>query len=253
MSARTLRGGETMCTMTWMYHKNGYELFFNRDEAKTRLIAFPSEVGVANGVSFIAPIDADAGGTWMGVNAFGVSVCLLNGFGKVDRQRNDYVSRGALVMSLLDVPCVEGVHKRIAQTDLTAFRPFSLVVLEPDKPVQVWVWDGEQMQLEVDVLCPLISSSFKLKDVSAHRQRVFESLNVPQAKTLEDYHRSHVPQVGPFSVCMHREDAHTVSLSRVVVTQEQIHFFYAPGSPCKTDFLPPIFLPRHVDAGSMHL
>ena len=230
--------------MTWMYQKNGYELFFNRDEAKSRLIAFPPHVHETNGVSFLAPVDADAGGTWMGVNAFGVSVCLLNGFGKVDRQRNDYVSRGALVMSLLDVPNGEEAQKRVALKDLRVFRPFSLVVLEPEKSVLMWVWDGEQVRLKQDVACPLISSSFKLEDVAEHRQHVFQNWDTSHTKALEDFHRSHVPQAGPFSVCMHRDDAATVSLSWVVVAQKNIQFYYTPGSPCQTDFLPPVSLPR---------
>ncbi len=243
-SARTLRGGDIMCTMTWMYQKGGYELFFNRDEAKTRLIAFPPTVRSENGVSFIAPIDADAGGTWMGVNAFGVSVCLLNGFGHIDRQRTDYVSRGALVMSLLDVSSADMAKQKIGKMDLTTFRPFSLVVLEPGQPVISRIWDGVCVRVEEEVSCPLISSSFRLQDVVEHRQDLFQYLDVQETKALEDFHRSHAPEVGPFSVCMHRDDVHTVSLSRVVVTQEQVAFYYASGSPCKTDFGPPITLSR---------
>lgn len=233
-----------MCTMTWMYQNDGYEMYFNRDEAKTRLIAYPPKVFSANGVSFIAPIDADAGGTWMGVNAFGVSVCLLNGFGHIDKRRTDYVSRGALVMSLLDVSEREPVKKKMAEMDLTVYRPFSLVILEPRRSVVSWIWDGGNLQMELDVPAPRISSSFRLQDVAEHRQRVFQSENMRQSKTLEDYHRSHVPEAGPFSVCMHRDDAHTVSLSKVVVTSEHVNFFYAPGSPCQTDFLPPVTLSR---------
>jgi hypothetical protein len=231
--------------MTWMFQKNGYELFFNRDEAKTRLIAFPPKVHTVNRVSFIAPIDADAGGTWMGVNAFGVSVCLLNGYGHVDRDRADYVSRGALVMSLLDVSSGDAAKQIVADMDLTVFRPFSLVILEPEQPVLLWVWDGIEVRFETDISGPLISSSFRLNDVAEHRQRLYQHLDIQQTKALEDFHCNHAPEAGPYSVCMHRDDAGTVSLSRVVVSQELVDFYYAPGPPCKTEFQPPTSLPRN--------
>ena len=180
----------------------------------------------------------------MGVNVFGVSVCLLNGFGRVDSGRTDYVSRGALVMSLLDVSGREQVQYKMGQMDLTVYRPFSLVVLEPTPSVVSWIWDGVDLRLESNVSAPLISSSFRLQDVAEHRKRVFQSLDMRQTETLEAYHRSHVPEAGPFSVCMHRDDANTVSLNKVVVTSEQVNFFYAPGSPCQSDFLPPVTLSR---------
>jgi len=233
-----------MCTMTWMYQNDGYELFFNRDEAKTRQIAYPPQVRVKNGVSFITPVDADAGGTWMGVNAFGVSVCLLNGFGKSDPGRTDYISRGALVMGLLDVRCLNEVANRVSAMDLTVYRPFSLIVLMPDQDVRAWTWDGVCVRGQEKVSSPLVSSSFRLAAVSEQRQSVFEELELNNTQVLEDYHRSHIPEAGPFSVCMHREDAHTVSLSRVVVAKKTVHFYYAPGAPCTTDFLPPISVPR---------
>lgn len=233
-----------MCTMTWMYQENGYELFFNRDEAKTRQIAYPPQVRVKNGVSFITPVDADAGGTWMGVNALGISVCLLNGFGKSEPSRTDYISRGALVMGLLDVGRQDEVVDRIEKMNLTVYRPFSLIVLTPTQNVRAWTWDGKRVREEENVSSPLVSSSFRLEAVSEHRHRVFGKLNIDKTSVLEDYHRSHVPEAGPFSVCMHRDDAHTVSLSRVVVTEKKVNFHYAPGAPCVTDFLLPVSMPR---------
>jgi hypothetical protein len=236
--------------MTWKNYDTGYELFFNRDELRTRLIAFPPKVHTSNGVSFIAPIDADAGGTWMGVNEFGVSVCLLNGFGRVDQKRTDYVSRGTLVMSLLDVSNGEAARDRIGKIELAAFRPFSLVVMEPNHPVFSWIWDGVRAKWDKSVVCPLISSSFRLTEVAKHRQTLFHRWDVQKTKALEDFHRSHRPEAGPFSVCMHRDEAQTVSLSQVVVTKERVAFYYSSGHPCKTDLDTPIAIPRIANSRS---
>lgn len=237
-----------MCTMTWVFQDGGYELFFNRDEVKTRLIAFPPVIQEKNGVSVVAPIDADAGGTWMGVNDLGISVCLLNGFGVVDGTRSDFISRGKLVLDMLDIADANVAGERVCKMDLTRFRPFSLCVIAPGHIVKMWNWDGKVFSSKADVKPPLISSSFRLDSVAENRGALFECLGRVDGKTLEAYHRSHEPEAGPFSVCMHREDAQTVSVSRVVVTARQVAFHYAPGSPCQTDFQPPVCLPRRVDA-----
>ncbi|NIP92410.1 MAG: hypothetical protein GWO24_02620, partial [Akkermansiaceae bacterium] len=68
-----------MCTLTWWRGTAGsYEVFFNRDEKRTRSIADPPRVHERDGVRFLAPLDPDGGGTWMLANDRGLLVCLLN-------------------------------------------------------------------------------------------------------------------------------------------------------------------------------
>ena len=52
-----------MCTLTWWRESAGsYEVYFNRDERKTRAMAEPPRLREREGVSFLAPIDPDGGG-----------------------------------------------------------------------------------------------------------------------------------------------------------------------------------------------
>lgn len=68
-----------MCTLTWSRPKEGgFEVWFNRDEKKTRPIADPLALRELNGVTFLSPRDPQGGGTWMLANEFGLAVCLLN-------------------------------------------------------------------------------------------------------------------------------------------------------------------------------
>lgn len=69
-----------MCTVTWLIDAEGYTVFFNRDELKTRSHARPPTIRKQNGVNFIAPLDLDGGGTWIGVNEFGVTCSVLNNY-----------------------------------------------------------------------------------------------------------------------------------------------------------------------------
>ena len=63
-----------MCTVTWHFINDGYELFFNRDELRTRAVAEPPTKATTRGVDYLAPTDPDAGGTWMALSRRGITV-----------------------------------------------------------------------------------------------------------------------------------------------------------------------------------
>jgi hypothetical protein len=83
---------------------------------------------------------------------------------------------------------------------------------------------------------PLVSSSFFTEEVRTSRVAVFRELNreggVPLSAHLA-FHRSHLPDRGPHSPCMHREDASTVSFSRVDVDAGAVRLHYVPHAPCR--------------------
>ena len=68
-----------MCTVTWTRRPDGYSVFFNRDELRSRKEALPPRVHDDGTVSYVAPEDGDFGGTWLSVNGAGVTIGLLNG------------------------------------------------------------------------------------------------------------------------------------------------------------------------------
>jgi hypothetical protein len=61
---------------------------------------------------------------------------------------------------------------------------------------------------------------------------------------LQRFHRSHLPERGPFSVCMHRPEAETQSLSMVQVGADGAVLEYAAGSPCLGGSSVPVRVPR---------
>ena len=239
-----------MCTVTWIHRPGGYELCFNRDELKTRLIAHPPSIHRESRLHYIAPIDADAGGTWIGVNQFGITICLLNFYhAAMNRQLSaeDYTSRGLLVKSLLTHETLSDIFGQYSKAELRQFRPFKLLAIGPESAVQGLVWDGTNAEIARNPEPPLSSSSFLSEQVIEQRRRLFREIRAREGNASEaliDYHRSHFPEKGPFSVCMHREEAHTVSFSRVVVTAEHITFHYTSGAPCETPFLEPVSMAR---------
>lgn len=225
-----------MCTVSWLRQDGGYHLLCNRDEKLTRREAWPPYVDRVDGLRTIAPRDGDFGGTWIGVNEAGVSICLLNGPAAKPGALAP-ASRGSLVMDLLGCPSVQIAVRRIHGMALTRFAPFMVVALERRAPAQVVEWrgDGALVCQTGDHLCPLVSSSFDPDGVKDTRRREYAQLTQAGIETsrLQEFHQSHGGSAGPHSPCMHRHDAKTVSFSWITVTSEAITFQYKPGSPCE--------------------
>lgn len=227
-----------MCTVSWNYSGAGYQLFVNRDELISRQRATPPAIKQRHNVRFIAPIDTDAGGTWIAVNQYGVSLCLLNNYGaQAQCADGPWVSRGQLVLELSHLPHVAAIINKIENTELHNYRPFDLLALSLDRDIRLLSWDGFRLTVSATPAMPLTSSSFHTEDVIQSRQQQFvQATNAanPQPSQLEKYHASHLPERGPFSVCMHRDNGQTVSFSHINVQTTEIRFKYLDGPPCST-------------------
>lgn len=228
-----------MCTVSWLRQAEGYVLLCNRDERHTRKPASGPRVGDARGVTFVAPVDGDYGGSWVGTNQCGLTLCLLNRYGdwKPDRNRA-YVSRGLLLIDLLDCRSRHDLSGRMDHLELDRFQPFTMLALSVDEPATLIDWTGLECTVELDaeLRMPLTSSSLKDPNVGALRRKLFAEMASQQGsidqELLHQFHRSHLPHRGPHSVCMHRDDAATVSLSIVTVGPASVEFLYHPKSPC---------------------
>ena len=242
-----------MCTMTWFYGAQGSQVFFNRDERRTRRPALPPAVHTRGGRRFVAPLDGDFGGSWLAVNECGLTLALHNAYADTSTAppADGYTSRGLLLTSLIELSTAEDVLERLEQDGLRRFRSFLLTVFPVRELPIVASWIGQRLQVRrhVENALPLVSSAFDSAEVQSRRFELFrrmrqESRVAPFELHLA-YHASHLPQRGAYSPCMHRPDACTVSFSRIRVEQEQVLFDYAPHSPCRgLPVGPPGRLPR---------
>lgn len=237
-----------MCTLTWYTHAHGYELFFNRDESIERLRANPPALGSFEGCRYIAPIDADAGGTWISVNEHGLTVCILNHYQFEQlKTYKTWVSRGVLVQKMADLQSLDQASRRFNALNLTDFRAFRLFVITPEGENRMFVWDGHSPRTEYNVLQPKSSSAVDSMHVKDKRRQLYKELISPNNKTVDahlTFHASHHPKASSESVCMHRPEANTVSMSHISVDRDVIRFAYADGAPCTAQLGSPIELDR---------
>lgn len=244
-----------MCTVSWLFSSAGdaFDLFSNRDESFSRRPAAPPRRAVIDGVRVLAPEDGEAGGSWISVNDRGLALCLLNLYEAplpdLSGTGLGFVSRGKLVSALATLPDVAAVESDLAVRPLTRFRPFTLLALAPGRRVVALRWDGRELAaLGPEPPMPLTSSGVDAAGAHAARTALLERLAAEQGgmspELLLRFHKSHQPERGAYSPCMHRHDAKTVSLSWVRVGERMISFAYGAGSPCTVPLAEPLKIER---------
>jgi hypothetical protein len=229
-----------VCTLTWRRESDGYQIFLNRDERRERKPAAPPAVRRSGAVRFLAPVDGEAGGTWIAVNDRGLSLCLLNAFpaAGVEPPENPS-SRGWIPLHAIEAGSLDAVLGSLRALDLRPFRPFTLAALDARGDGARLGWSGRALEALPDLPPdrPLVSSSFCTEEVRRSREAVYRRTvdGAPPSEATRAhlaYHAAHDPCEGPYSPCMHRPDACTVSFSRIEVRGPEIRFHYAGHSPC---------------------
>lgn len=290
-----------MCTLSWILDQNGYDVFFNRDEQRSRPQALtpqifslirpsPSKQPLNQHVRAVMPTDPQGGGTWLAVNEFGWTFALLNYYqGRLPK--GALRSRGQIVKDLALVQGRSEIDDYFESLNLNRYAPFSLIFFAPEKHVPQKVlrddgplskigdegvnmirWTGKEL-LFLEQSSPIFSSAVKFDEVTSSRHSFVESeLNRFSVKELGsesseeerclglqegerakrnqdnvtaniNIHKSHEPSRSAFSICMHRDDAKTVSFSHIRVDASSVNFSYTDGAPCETEANPSVLLP----------
>ena len=221
---------------------DGYALAMNRDERRTRGPALPPGPVDAGGVAALMPVDGDAGGTWISVNERGHALALLN---RWDESPHDagtpLVSRGLLVRDLAGLPGTAGLGIALAGIPLARYRPFTLVSVTPGGHPALFEWNGQELSHKSVSQPGLVrtSSGSDQAGVENSRGSLFRAAREASGRLtpelLTALHRSHQPERGQLSICMHRDEAVTVSFSLITVSGDQMLFRYVAGSPCETE------------------
>jgi hypothetical protein len=227
-----------VCTLSWVPSGEGYALAFNRDELRARAPARPPALREVSGLSVLTPIDGEAGGTWIAANALGHTVTLLNRWDETPVDpAGEFVSRGLLVLALSPLSGPRAVETMLDELPLPRYRPFTVVSMAPRELPQAFEWNGRALTRAVIQVPGLARTSSGRDQAGAERvrDRVFRDAADREGgltpETLERLHRGHDPERGALSICMHRDEAETVSGSFVQVDRDTIRFKYVEGPP----------------------
>ena len=227
-----------MCTVTFIARKNGYALGMNRDEQRSRVAGLPPSKKMIGGCTVLAPCEP-GGGTWIALNHAGVTFALINWYSITARAKAETVSRGQVVNAACVAKTPDLASAVLAQLPLQRINPFRLIGVFPaTKEIAEWRWDLETLVRKKHRWKdqPWISSGFDEPAAQRVRSRTFRAaLKQKSAGSLgwlRRLHRSHSPESGPFSTCMHRADAATVSYTEVAISPTKAIMNYHAGSLC---------------------
>ena len=228
-----------MCTASWLRAGEAFHLFFNRDELRTRARALPPRETEVAGATFLAPVDGAALGTWIAASSKGLVLALLNRTDEGVTPRSGAVSRGAIIPALAGSADLAEAEALLRRIDLVATAPFRLFGRDAGDSTLCGGWNGVELdrvelEPEAGLLC---SSGLGDARVTAARAPIWERLRARGPLTLSalaELHRSHEPERSADSVCMHRDDACTVSHTAIRVGRGgEVEIAYVEGPPCE--------------------
>jgi len=229
-----------MCTVSWQHHADGYDLFFSRDEQRSRALGQPPREHGGDGTRWLAPRDPQGGGSWIVANSHGLTVCLLNAY-DIDPQPHRAPntdrpararSRGWLPVELAAARNLADCQRRLQRVlTLATFAPCLLLCLQPRGTVACWQWTGSMLHRIGDpVRPPLTTSSHESDRVTRSRHAVFDltaASGAPSVEQLRRYHECPDQAADASTVRMSRPDARTVSLTHVQVRDREVAMAYA--------------------------
>lgn len=227
-----------MCTVTFIARRGGYCLGMNRDEKRTRPVGLPPVRTIVNGHAVLCPTEP-SGGTWIAVNDSGACLALINWYSVVERVEHGAVSRGEVVRMTCASASPDAADEALAELPLERINPFRLIGIFPAAcEVIEWRWNLKRL---IRKKAPWetqqwVSSGFDERSAQRIRGRIFrdalQQIAAERPAWLRRLHSSHAPQVGPFSTCMHRPDAATVSYTEITVSSRMATMSYHAEAPC---------------------
>ncbi len=221
-----------MCTVTFIARQRGYCLGMNRDELLTRTTGLPPQLKKISGRVVLCPTEP-GGGTWIAVNDGGVTLGLINWYAVSARVKGDPISRGTIINNLCVAASPKVVGEILGSLALRRINPFRLVTIYLEtREVVEWRWDLKKLTSQDHAweTQQWISSGFDERTAQRVRDKTFRAaLRLRSAGSrdwLRRLHRNHSPAAGPFSTCMHRADAATVSYTEVAVAGARVEMLY---------------------------
>jgi transport and Golgi organization protein 2 len=225
-----------MCTVSLLPTAQGFYLAMNRDEKLDRFTALAPAIAELGSRRAVFPREP-TGDTWISANDAGVCLALINWHRVAREPQNDVVSRGEIVRALAGKSSADEIANGVMKLPLRKLRPFRLITIVPSERLAAeWRWNLERLTMGNHQWQRQhwFSSGFNEGRAELERRRVCDAAHDQQGSLnwLRRLHRSHAPKRGPFSICMHRPDAATVSYTEVAVSERRATMRYKPGPCC---------------------
>jgi hypothetical protein len=166
---------------------------------------------------------------------------LINWYSVGRKVGQSATSRGEVVKAVSTADSPGSVPAHLNSLPLERINPFRLIGVFPGTmEIVEWRWDLVRLTRKKYPWQSRqwISSGFD--EAAAQRvrsgafRRSYRQVSSRNMNWIRTLHQSHEPHCGPFSTCMHRTDAVTVSYTEVAVSSRAARMRYHAGTPCET-------------------
>jgi uncharacterized protein with NRDE domain len=240
-----------VCTLTlaWQVFEGApVAVAANRDESLERESLPPRRF--RERPLIVAPRDAEAGGTWIGYNEFGVFAGITNRWG--DAELVGERSRGLLVADVLEAEsAAEAATVVETETAAREYEGFYLVVAD-EAAACCYEWNGDltrtdfapgvhvvvNVAVDDDARVPSLRAD-AARAQARNGQAVRQELAAGSDETVDDWLDRAGSVLGDheYGVCIHGDGYGTRSSSLIALGERSRHAF-APGPPCVTAYEP---------------
>jgi len=225
----------------------------NRDEYLDRPAEGPALRDTPHG-TILAPKDARAGGTWLGLNATGLFAAVTNL--RSDEPDPELRSRGLLVRDVLGATTAEDAALAIERLDAQTYNPFNLLVADGETAHVISCAEKTQ-RIDLEPGAHVIGNVHPHEitpKIARLRREVSQAADAPAERVLDDLARvccSHDGDDTLAATCVHAGHYGTRSstLLRLGAESELRH---ADGAPCTADYgdFSPLLCDLGLEAGS---
>ena len=212
-----------MCTITLLRERDSVLLTMNRDEARFRAPEISPHIHETSQGRWLGPLDSQAGGTWIGVNARGVCAAILNAYLPDEPllPPPGSPSRGHIIPKILSMgPLIEGRKWLEKAFDPSPYYGFTLVLASITEAFQIcWPTKDtlEVLPLE-DPISMTSSSGWNTEEVLKWRQEAFRIWIERGAKLRQGvptYHVEREESLKEYTPLMDRPFSSTRSITQI--------------------------------------
>lgn len=219
-----------MCTIAWGRKVGRLWIAFNRDEQRSRPVAEPPRMVEGPFGPLVFARDPEGGGTWLAASLRGFAVALLNRYPDALPGAAGVRSRGLLVTELAMEADPGAAAEALRAAGAAPYRPFHLLILGADGD-RGFVWDGARLEAHEIPGRFLTTSSFEPDRIVPLRHRVWEAAGAQRRDDLEAaacLMRKTRPEDPAAGLTMDRDDARTVSQTRLILEPGRLKVSYTP-------------------------
>ena len=250
----------TMCTLALYFHAlESYPLIVaaNRDEFFDRPSA-PPQVLLRQPLVFGGK-DLQSGGTWLGVNQYGLLAGILNRRSHTEAKRATARSRGLLCLDILTARDPLAACALLGEERGSHYQPFNLLFADKERAYVAYNLGEEISWVELEKGLHVLGNTAVYDTHSEkvqHAYRLFSraadrlgrnpnsppSWLAPLQAALRDHSLADDSNEPKGAICVHTESYGTVSSSIIIYAEAERRFaaYHASGPPCRDDFKGPV-------------